>query len=69
MVNTATLSAKFQVSIPRAAVAAARVSAEHNLPLADAVVYATARAHDADILPSDAHFKDLPHVILIEKRT
>ncbi|MGD9816883.1 MAG: type II toxin-antitoxin system VapC family toxin [Hyphomonadaceae bacterium] len=51
------------------AVAAARVSAEHKLPLADAIVYATARAYDADLLTCDAHFKDLPHVILIEKQT
>ncbi len=50
------------------AVAAAKISAEHKLPLADSVVYATALAHGADLLTCDAHFKDLPNVILIEKR-
>jgi predicted nucleic acid-binding protein len=49
------------------AVAAAKFSNEHKLPLADAVVYATARAYDADVLTCDAHFKDLPNVIMIEK--
>jgi len=49
------------------AVAAAKISAEHKLPLADSVVYATALAHGADLLTCDAHFKELPNVILIEK--
>jgi predicted nucleic acid-binding protein len=51
------------------AVAAAKISVEHKLPLADSIVYATARAHDADLLTCDAHFKDLPNVILVEKPT
>lgn len=50
------------------AVAAARISAQHELPLADSIVYATARTFGADVLTCDAHFKDLPNVILIEKR-
>lgn len=47
---------------------AAQLAQQHKLPTADAVVYATARAHDAAVVTCDAHFKDLPNVILIEKR-
>jgi predicted nucleic acid-binding protein len=50
------------------ALAAADVAQQHKLPIADAVIYATARAHGADVLTCDAHFKELPNVILIEKR-
>lgn len=50
------------------AVAAAGISSEHRLPLADAVVYATACAHGADVLTCDTHFQNLPNVVLIEKR-
>lgn len=50
------------------ALAAAALCREHKLATADAIVYATARAHGADLLTCDAHFKDLPNVILIEKR-
>jgi predicted nucleic acid-binding protein len=49
------------------AIAAAALCRERKLPTADAIVYATALAHDADLLTCDAHFKDLPNVILIEK--
>jgi len=52
----------------RVALTAAAICREHKLATADAIVYATARAHDADLLTCDAHFKDLPNVILIEKR-
>lgn len=50
------------------ALAAATLCGAHKLPTADAVVYATALANGADLLTCDAHFKDLPNVILIEKR-
>jgi len=48
--------------------AAAALCREHKLATADAIVYATARAHGADLLTCDMHFKNLPNVILIEKR-
>jgi len=51
------------------ALAAADVAREHKLPTADAIIYATARAHGADVLTCDAPFKDLPGVTYIEKRT
>lgn len=50
------------------AVAAAHVSRHHRLPLADSIVYATAVAHNADVLTCDAHFEALPRVTCIAKR-
>lgn len=50
------------------ALAAADVAQQHKLPIADAIIYATARASDADLLTCDAHFKDLPSVRYLEKR-
>jgi len=49
------------------AVAAAGIGAEIKLPTADAIVYATARAHDADILTCDRHFDGLDGVVYIAK--
>ena len=44
------------------ALIAARTSIEHRLPLADSVVLATARAHDAVLWTQDADFKGLAGV-------
>ena len=41
---------------------AAKLGADLGLPLADAVILATARAHDAVVLTQDARFKGLPGV-------
>jgi predicted nucleic acid-binding protein len=41
---------------------AAKLILEHKLPLADSVILATARAHDATLWTQDADFKDLPGV-------
>lgn len=49
------------------AVAAAEICAELRLPTADAIVYATARTHGADILTCDRHFEALPGVVYIAK--
>ncbi|MBB3655471.1 putative nucleic acid-binding protein [Rhizobium sp. BK650] len=46
---------------------AAEVSAKRKLALADAIIYATAEMHDADVLTLDAHFKDLDRVVYLEK--
>lgn len=51
------------------ALAAAALCREHKLATADAIVYATALAHDADLLTCDAHFQELPRVTYIEKRS
>ena len=44
------------------ALLAADLHREHGLSTADAIVYATARHHDAELITCDAHFKDLPGV-------
>ena len=44
---------------------AAEISIRHQLPMADAVIYATARAHSAEVVTSDTHFQGLPGVTLI----
>ena len=44
------------------ALEAADFSLQHGLPMADAIIYATARAHDATLVTSDVHFADLPGV-------
>jgi toxin FitB len=41
---------------------AARTSLDTRLPMADAIIYATAHHHRAQLITSDAHFADLPNV-------
>jgi len=47
---------------PQLATAAAKLSLRHSLPMADSLILATARAHDATIWTQDAHFSQLPRV-------
>ena len=49
------------------ALLAADVCREHRLATADAIVYATAREQDADVLTCDAHFAKLPGVEYFRK--
>jgi len=49
------------------AVSAAEACRQHKLSTADAIIYATAQTHGADLLTCDAHFKTLPGVIYIAK--
>ncbi len=51
----------------RIALLAADLHREHRLATADAIVYATARQQGAELLTCDAHFKDLPEVVLFAK--
>jgi predicted nucleic acid-binding protein len=44
------------------ALAAARLSMDHHLPLADSVILATARVHAAVLWTQDADFKGMPRV-------
>ena len=44
------------------AIRAARFGLEHRLPLADSIVYATARVHDATLWTMDADFEGLEGV-------
>ena len=45
--------------------AAATISIRYSLPMADALLYATAQSRNAQFITSDAHFANLPGVTLI----
>ena len=49
------------------ALVAADLSLEHKLAMADAIVLATARVHDAEVITSDAAFSSIPGAIYIPK--
>jgi predicted nucleic acid-binding protein len=49
------------------AVRAAEAHQRHKLATADAIIYATALHMEADLLTCDAHFKDLPGVVFLDK--
>lgn len=49
------------------ALSAADLCARRKLATADAIVYATALAHGADLLTCDRHFEGLPGVRLVPK--
>jgi predicted nucleic acid-binding protein len=46
---------------------AADLSLDHQLAMADAIVYATAILHDATVVTSDSDFESLPGVIYYPK--
>lgn len=50
------------------ALRAAELCRAHRLATADAIVYATALKHDAEVLTCDAHFAGLPGVVLLRKK-
>jgi predicted nucleic acid-binding protein len=50
------------------ALLAAELHQRHRLATADAIVYATAQLHGADLLTCDAHFEGLPGVVFHRKR-
>jgi len=57
-----------QVVVPldeHLAIAAAAISLSHSLPMADAMIYATAKSHDAELFTTDAHFQALPGVTVL----
>ena len=47
------------------AIAAADLSLEHNLPMADAMIYATAVSREAELFTCDAHFQRLPFATVL----
>lgn len=51
------------------ALLAADLHREHKLATADAIVYATARRHGADLLTCDAHFESLEGVVYLRKES
>ena len=53
----------------RVAFLAADLAKIHKLHALDAIIYATALEHDAELVTCDAHFKDLPQVDYTPKVT
>jgi predicted nucleic acid-binding protein len=51
------------------ALQAADLATAHQLATADAIIYATARQHGADLVTSDSHFRNLPGVTYLSKKT
>lgn len=51
------------------ALKAADLAAAHRLAMDDAIIYATARQHDAELVTSDGHFQKLPGVTYLSKKT
>ena len=51
----------------RIALLAADLHRQYKLATADAVVYATAREYGAELLTCDAHFENLPGVVVVRK--
>ncbi len=49
------------------AIAAAQVGLSHRLPMADAIIYATATTTGSVLVTSDPHFRALPGVEFIER--
>ena len=50
------------------ALSAAQLGVAHKLPLADSIIYATAKQYQATVWTMVAHFADLPHVRYVPKR-
>ncbi|HLF74782.1 MAG TPA: type II toxin-antitoxin system VapC family toxin, partial [Anaerolineales bacterium] len=50
------------------ALTAADLSVEHKLPMADSIILATARTHNATLWTQDEHFKGMPEVRYVEKK-
>ncbi len=48
------------------AVQASQLSLQHRLAMADAIIYATALAHDAKVLTLDSDFEGLPHATVVK---
>ncbi len=52
---------------PSIALDASRLSIKHKLAMADAIIYATTLANNAEVWTTDGHFKGLPNVRFFEK--
>jgi toxin FitB len=53
---------------PTLALEAADSSLEHSLAMADAIIYATARSHGAELVTTDSDLADLPGVTFLDKK-
>ena len=63
----ATQTAKVVALDTSLALLAADIAREYKLATADAIIYATARQHNATLLTSDVHFASLPQVKYFQK--
>jgi len=54
---------------PKIAILAAKLGKEYGLPMADSIIYATAKIYDAEIYTQDKHFKNLERVFYFSKET
>ena len=52
---------------PSLSTAAAKISLKYKLPMADSIIYATAKQFNATVWTQDIDFKDLPNVNYIPK--
>jgi toxin FitB len=50
------------------AIAASKLSLEHNLPMADSFIFATAREYNAILWTQDSHFKKMSNVKYFPKK-
>lgn len=62
-----TMKCRVEPLVTATALLSADLHRQHKLATADAVVYATAVQHGAELLTCDAHFKGLPGVVLFAK--
>ena len=52
---------------PSLSTAAAKISLKYKLPMADSIIYATAKQHNATVWTQDIDFNDLPNVNYLPK--
>lgn len=53
---------------PKLAISASKLSLQHSLPMADAIILATAQAHGATIWTQDSHFSGIHGVKYFPKK-
>jgi len=53
---------------PALAMSAASLSLEHDLPMADSIILASARAYEATVWTQDVHFKSIEGVKYFQKK-
>ncbi len=54
-----------EILTERIAISVASLSIKHKLPMADAIIYATAQHHNVEVVTSDKHFEGLDGVVYI----
>ena len=52
---------------PAISTSAAKISLQHKLPMADSIIYATAKVFDATVWTQDNDFENLPNVKYFQK--